>query len=193
MDFEVPPLPYSKDALSPAMSEETLEYHYGKHHQGYMKKLAAALEGTPDADKSLEDIVRAGGATFNNAAQVWNHTFFWRSLKPGGGGAPAAGDVADLLTRDLGGYDGFREQWLAKGGSQFGSGWVWLVLEDGKAKVTTTGNADTPITGAAKPLLVTDVWEHAYYIDHRNDRAKFLNVVLDQLVNWDFVAQNLKG
>lgn len=191
MDFVLPPLPYGKDALAPAMSEETFNYHYDKHHQAYMTKLKQLLEGKPEAEKSLEEIVKSSsGVTFNQAAQVWNHTFFWNSMKPNGGGAPT-GDVADLITRDFGGLDKFREEWIAKGMGQFGSGWVWLVLEDGKSKIVTTGNAETPLTTAAKPLLTCDVWEHAYYIDTRNDRSKFLNVWLDKLVSWDFVATNL--
>ncbi len=193
MDFEVPSLPYSKDALAPAMSEETLNFHYEKHHQGYMKKLKAAVEGTPDASKSLEDFIRsASGGNFNNAAQVWNHSFFWKSIKPGGGGDPS-GDVASLLERDFGSVDAFRAQWLKDGAGQFGSGWVWLVLDQGKAKIVKTSNAETPLTSSATPLLTTDVWEHAYYIDYRNDRGAFLKVFLEKLVNWDFVAENLKS
>jgi len=191
MDFTVPALPYSKDALAPAMSQETLEFHYEKHHKGYMNKLKAAIEGTPEASKSLEDVIRgAKGGVFNNSAQVWNHTFFWNGMKPGGGGAPS-GDVADLLTRDFGGYDQFKAEWAKVGGGQFGSGYVWLMIDGGKAKVIGTANAECPLTMQGTALLTTDVWEHAYYLDHRNDRGKFLNVFLDQLVNWDFVAQNL--
>jgi Fe-Mn family superoxide dismutase len=191
MNFEVEALPYAKDALAPAMSEETLNFHYEKHHKGYMTKLKAALEGTPDADKSLEDIVKsATGGNFNNAAQVWNHTFFWKGMKPNGGGAPS-GAVADLIHKSFGSFDGFKEQWVAKASGQFGSGWAWLVLDGGEGKIVTTGNAETPLTTAAKPLLTIDVWEHAYYIDHRNDRAAFIKVWLDKLVNWDFANANL--
>ena len=190
MNFEVPALPYSKDALAPAMSEETLNYHYDKHHKGYMSKLKAALEGTPEAKKSLEDIVRsASGGNFNNAAQVWNHSFFWKSLRPGGGGEPK-GEVADLLKRDFGSVAAFREEFQKKGATQFGSGWAWLVLDGGKAKVVTTANADTPLTTAAKPLLTCDVWEHAYYVDYRNARPKYLEGWWN-LVNWDFANKNL--
>ncbi len=193
MDFEVPPLPYAKNALAPAMSEETLNYHYDKHHKGYMTKLKAALEGKPEASKSLEEIVKSSsGGNFNNAAQVWNHTFFWNSMRPNGGGAPS-GDVADLLTRDFGSVDKFREEFSSKAMAQFGSGWAWLVLDGGKAKIVTTGNAETPLTTAAKPLLTCDVWEHAYYIDYRNDRGAFVKTFLEKLVNWDFAAKNLKG
>ncbi len=193
MDFELAPLPFAIDALAPAMSQETLEYHYGKHHQGYMTKLKAAVEGTPEADKGLEDIIRsASGGLFNNAAQVYNHSFFWQSLAPAGGGDPT-GDVGALIERDFGGADAFRQQWQKAGASQFGSGWVWLALEDGKAKIVTTSNADTPLTTPATPLLTCDVWEHAYYIDYRNGRGGFLEAFTDKLLNWDFVAKNLKN
>lgn len=191
MKFEVIELPYSKDALAPAMSAETLEYHYEKHHKGYMKKLQAAIEGTPDADKSLEEFIqKASGGNFNNAAQVWNHNFFWQSLKPGGGGAPS-GDLADAIKRDFGSFDAFKEEWKTKSTSQFGSGWGWLVQKGDSLEIVTTGNAETPVTTDATPLLTIDVWEHAYYIDHRNDRGKFVDVYLDKLVNWDFASSNL--
>ncbi|MBX3250819.1 MAG: superoxide dismutase [Myxococcales bacterium] len=192
MNFEVENLPYSKDALAPAMSEETLNFHYEKHHKGYMTKLKAAIEGTPDAEKSLEDFIKgASGGNFNNAAQVWNHTFFWKGMKPGGGGGAPAGNVADLLNKSFGSYDKFKEEWIAKASAQFGSGWGWLVLDGGEAKIVTTSNAETPLTSSAKPLITIDVWEHAYYIDHRNDRAAFIKVWLDKLVNWDFANANL--
>jgi Fe-Mn family superoxide dismutase len=191
MDFEVKPLPYSKDALEPVMVRETLEYHYEKHHKGYMTKLKSLLEGQPEAQKSLEDVIRgSSGAVFNNAAQVWNHTFFWEGMKPGGGGAPPAGNVGDLI-QGLGGYEKFRADWVKAGIGRFGSGYVWLVLDGGKGKILDTPNAETPLTTTAKPLLCTDVWEHAYYLDHRNDRAKFLEVYCDKLLNWEFVAKNL--
>ena len=193
MDFEVPPLPYAKDALAPAMSAETLEFHYEKHHKGYMGKLKGQLEGKPEAQKSLVDVVKsAQGGVFNNAAQVWNHTFFWKSMKPGGGGAPS-GDLADAIKRDFGSFDDFKATFKNTAATQFGSGWAWLVLDGGKLSVMSTSNAETPITGAAKPLITIDVWEHAYYIDHRNDRGKFIDVYLDKLVHWDFAAANLKG
>ena len=191
MDFEVEALPYSKDALAPAMSEETFSYHYEKHHKGYMNKLKAAIEGTPDASKSLEDFIKsAQGGNFNNAAQVYNHTFFWKSMKPGGGGAPS-GKVADAIKRDFGSFDSFKDQWLQKASTQFGSGWGWLVLDGGKLSIVTTSNAGTPLTTSAKPILNIDVWEHAYYIDYRNDRGGFIKVWLDKLVNWDFANANL--
>ncbi|MCH2109582.1 MAG: superoxide dismutase [Polyangiaceae bacterium] len=193
MEFVVPALPYAKDALEPVMSSETLEFHYEKHHKGYMTKLKAALEGTPDAAKSLEDVVKTSqGGVFNNAAQVWNHTFWWNSLKPNGGGAPPAGELADLVEK-YGGWDKLRADIIAKGGAQFGSGWAWLVLADGELKVVTTANAETPITSDVKPLLTIDVWEHAYYLDHRNARPAFLEAVCDKLLNWDFAAANLKA
>ena len=158
MDFEVPALPYAKDALEPAISSRTLEFHYEKHHKGYMTKLKAALEGKAEASKSLEDIVRSSeGGVFNNAAQVYNHTFFWNSLKPGGGGAPPAGDVADLIQRDLGGWDQCKKDLIQAGMTRFGSGWAWLVLDGGKGRIISTPNAETPLTGSARPLLTIDV------------------------------------
>lgn len=194
MNFEVASLPYAKDALEPVMSSKTLEFHYEKHHKGYMTKLKAALEGTPDASKSLEEVVKtSSGPIFNNAAQVYNHTFFWDGMKPGGGGAPGPGDVADLLTRDFGGWDKFREEFIKVGMGQFGSGWAWLVIEGGKGKIVPTPNAGTPLTTPAKPLLTADVWEHAYYLDHQNRRDTFLEVFCDKLINWEFVAKNLKA
>jgi len=193
MDFIVPELPYKKDALAPVMSAETLEFHYEKHHKGYMGKLKAALEGKPEAEKSLEDIVKSStGGVFNNAAQIWNHTFWWNSLTPNGGGAPAAGPLADLVAK-YGGWDKLRADLVAKGGAQFGSGWVWLVLSGSELKVVTTANAETPLTGTDKALLTIDVWEHAYYIDHRNARPAFLEAVCDKLLNWEFAAKNLAG
>jgi superoxide dismutase, Fe-Mn family len=194
MNFEVAPLPYAKDALQPVMSPETFEYHYEKHHKTYMTKLKGLLEGKPEASKTLEEVVKGAGAggVFNNAAQVWNHTFFWESLKPGGGGAPT-GELADLINRDFGGWDKFREAFKTEGMNRFGSGWVWLVLDGGKGKIVTTPNAETPLTTSAKPLITADVWEHAYYIDYRNKRDGFLEAYLDKLVNWDFALKNLKG
>jgi superoxide dismutase, Fe-Mn family len=194
MNFEVPALPYAKDALEPVMTSKTLEFHYEKHHKGYMTKLKAALEGKPEASKSLEEIVKSSsGGVFNNAAQVWNHTFFWDGLKPQGGGAPPSGDVADLLQRDFGGWDAFRTKFIEAGMTRFGSGWAWLVLDAGKAAIVSTPNAETPLTTAAKPLLTADVWEHAYYLDYQNKRDTFLEVFCDKLINWEFVAKNLKG
>jgi Fe-Mn family superoxide dismutase len=194
MDFVLPPLPYAKNALEPVMSKETLDFHYDKHHAGYLTKLKGLLEGKPEASKSLEEIIKtSSGGVFNNAAQVYNHTFFWNGMRPGGGGAPPAGPVADLIKRDFGGWEQFRTAFSAGGMGRFGSGYVWLVLDGGKAKIVDTANAETPLTTSAKPLLTTDVWEHAYYIDYRNRRDTFLEAFLDKLVNWNFVAANLAG
>ena len=192
MKFELKPLPYAKNALAPHMSEETLNFHYDKHHQAYMTNLKNLLEGKPEADKSLEEIVKSSsGKVFNNAAQVWNHDFFWESMKPAGGGEPT-GALAEAIKRDFGSYADFRKQFSEAAVGQFGSGWAWLVKEGDKLKITTTGNAETPITKGATALITCDVWEHAYYIDYRNLRAKFVDTFLEKLVNWDFASQNFK-
>ena len=191
MAFELPALPYAQDALAPTISAETMEYHYGKHHQTYVDNLNKAVAGTADEDASLEDIImKAEGPLFNNAAQVWNHTFFWNSLSPNGGGQPT-GAIADRIAADFGGYDAFRAQITDAGLTQFGSGWAWLVEKDGKLAIMKTPNADLPMKHGAKALFTIDVWEHAYYIDYRNARAKFIEVVLDKLINWEFVNANL--
>ena len=191
MAFELPALPYAQDALAPTISAETMEYHYGKHHQTYVDNLNKAVAGTADENASLEDIImKAEGPLFNNAAQVWNHTFFWNCLSPNGGGQPT-GAIADRIAADFGGYDAFRAQITDAGLTQFGSGWAWLVEKDGKLAIMKTPNADLPMKHGAKALCTIDVWEHAYYIDYRNARAKFIEVVLDNLVNWDFVNANL--
>jgi len=193
MSFSLPALDYSKDALAPYMSAETFEYHYGKHHQGYINKLNASIEGTAWASKSLEEIILNGEAKdFNNAAQTWNHSFFWKCLKPNGGGAPT-GDLADAINRDFGSFDAFKAEFAKTAGGQFGSGWGWLVADGGKLKVTSTSNADLPMKHGQTALFTIDVWEHAYYIDYRNARPKFIETVLDNLANWDFVAANLKS
>src|SRR5512139_1166796 len=192
MKFDLPQLPYAKDALEPHMCKETLEYHYEKHHRGYLTKLQGLLEGKPEAEKSLEDIIRSSdGAVFNNAAQVWNHTFFWNGMEPKGGGDPS-GDLAARLRATFGSLEKFRETFTATGMGRFGSGYVWLVLDGGALRCVDTLNADTPLVHKQTPLLTCDVWEHAYYLDHRNDRGKFLNTFLQHLVNWDFVAEQLK-
>jgi Fe-Mn family superoxide dismutase len=192
MEFTVAPLPYGKEALEPHLGRETLEFHYEKHHKGYMTKLKGLIENTDQAQKSLVEVVKgSSGGVFNNAAQVWNHSFFWDGMKPGGGGAPT-GDVAALIDRDFGGVAKFKEEFVKVGGAQFGSGWVWLVLDGGKGKIVSTANAETPLTTSATPLLTCDVWEHAYYLDYKNDRLRFLNTYLDHLVNWDFASKNLK-
>ncbi|MCY0991396.1 superoxide dismutase [Nannocystis sp. ILAH1] len=193
MPFTLPELPYAKDALSPHISAETLEYHHGKHHAAYVNNLNKLLEGKPEAALSLEEIIqRSDGGVFNNAAQVWNHTFYWHSMRPNGGGRPT-GELAAAIDRDFGSYDKFREQFAAAATTQFGSGWAWLVVDNGKLAVTKTGNADLPLKHGQKALLTIDVWEHAYYIDFRNARPKYIDTFLDHLVNWDFVAGNLSG
>ena len=191
MSFALPELPFAQDALAPHMSAETFEYHYGKHHAAYVKKLNAAIDGTPNADKSLEEIIKsADGGLFNNAAQHWNHSFFWNCLSPDGGGKPN-GDLAAAIEKDFGSYDAFAEKFANTCATQFGSGWGWLVSKDGKLDVMGTANADLPMKHGAKALLTIDVWEHAYYIDYRNARPKYIETVMKELVNWDFVAGNL--
>ena len=191
MAIELPPLPYEKNALEPHISAETLEFHYGKHHQGYVNKLNAAIEGSEFADMALEDIIKkASGGMFNNAAQVWNHTFYWNSLSPNGGGDPS-GKLADALAKTFGSVDSFREQFGTAAAGNFGSGWTWLVQRpDGSLAIVNTSNAATPVTGDDKPLLTIDVWEHAYYIDYRNARPKYIEAYWN-LVNWDFAAANM--
>ena len=192
MDFEVPPLPYAKDALEPVMSKETFDYHYEKHHKTYMTNLKGLIGDKPEAQKSLVEIVRTSSAgVFNNAAQVWNHTFFWESMKPNGGGEPKSGPVADLIKRDFGDWQSFRTKFIEAGMNRFGSGWAWLVLQDGKAQIVSTPNADTPLKDGIKCLLVADVWEHAYYLDYQNRRDSFLETFCDKLINWDFVQKQL--
>jgi superoxide dismutase, Fe-Mn family len=191
MAIELPPLPWPENALAPHISAETIQFHYGKHHQTYVTNLNKLIDGTPLASKSLEDIIKSSeGGVFNNAAQVWNHTFYWRSMKPGGGGQPT-GAIAEAIQQSFGGYDKFRQELTNAAITQFGSGWAWLVKEGNKLAVKKTPNAETPLTTSAKPLLTIDVWEHAYYIDYRNARPKYVDVFLDNLVNWDFVSKNL--
>lgn len=199
MAFKLPDLPYAKDALEPHMSAQTFDFHYGKHHAAYVDKLNAAIEGTDLADKSLEEIIQATegdpskSGVFNNAAQVWNHTFFWNSMTPKGGGKPS-GEIADRIESSFeGGYDGFRKAFSDAAAGQFGSGWAWLVAKGGKLEVRKTPNAHTPLTEAGvTPILTLDVWEHAYYLDFQNKRPDFIAAYLDHLVNWDFAAENLK-
>ena len=197
MAFELPPLPYSRDALAPAISEETLNFHYGKHHQAYVNNLNKMIDGTDLEGKPLEEIIAEASkdsskaGIFNNSAQVWNHTFYWHSMKPGGGGKPS-GAIADKIDADFGSYEKFAEEFKAAGGGQFGSGWAWLVLKDGKLGIRKTPNAETPLTEpGATPLLTMDVWEHAYYLDYQNSRPNYMQAFLDDLINWDFVNQNL--
>jgi superoxide dismutase, Fe-Mn family len=191
MAIELPPLPWPENALAPHISAETIQFHYGKHHQAYVTNLNKLIEGTPLASKSLEEIIKSSeGGVFNNAAQVWNHTFYWHSMKPGGGGQPK-GAIAEAIQQSFGGYDKFRQELTNAAITQFGSGWAWLVKEGNKLAVKKTPNAETPLTTSAKPLLTIDVWEHAYYIDYRNARPKYVDIFLDNLVNWDFASKNL--
>jgi Fe-Mn family superoxide dismutase len=198
MAFELPPLPYAKDALEPHMSARTLEFHHGKHHQAYVTNLNNLVKDTPMAKQSLEDIIRATAkdesktGIFNNAAQVWNHTFFWNCMKPRGGGQPG-GDLAKRIEQSFGGFDKFRDEFKQAATTQFGSGWAWLVADGGKLKVTKTPNAVNPLSQGQTALLTCDVWEHAYYLDFQNRRPDFVQTFLDHLVNWDFVAKNLAG
>ena len=193
MEHTLPPLPYAKDALAPQMSAETLDYHHGKHHKAYVDNLNNLQKGTEFESMALEDIVKkAQGGIYNNAAQIWNHTFFWSCMKPGGGGEPA-GALKSAIDAKWGSYSSFKEAWQKSAVGNFGSGWTWLVRKsDGSGvDIVNMGAAGTPLTTGDKALLTIDVWEHAYYIDHRNARPKFVEAWLDKLVNWDFAAKNL--
>jgi Fe-Mn family superoxide dismutase len=191
MEHKLPPLPYATDALAPHLSKETFEFHYGKHHQAYVTNLNNLIKGTEFENASLEDIIRKStGGVFNNAAQVWNHTFFWNSMKPGGGGKPS-GALAAAIDKKWGSFEAFKDAFTKSAVGNFGSGWTWLVRKaDGTVDIVNTSNAATPLTGADKPLLAIDVWEHAYYIDYRNARPKFVETFLASLANWDFAAKN---
>ena len=191
MAIELPPLPYAQDALEPHISKETLEYHYGKHHNTYVVKLNGLIEGTPDADKSLEEIVKSSsGGVFNNSAQVWNHTFYWNCLSPDGGGEPT-GAIADAINAAFGSLEDFKAKFTDSAVNNFGSSWTWLVKKGDSLEIVNTSNAATPLTDAdATPLLTVDLWEHAYYIDYRNLRPKYMDAFW-ALVNWDFVNANL--
>ncbi len=191
MAIELPPLPYSRSALQPHISAETLDFHYGKHHQAYVTKTNAMIKDTEFESLPLEDIIRkASGGLFNNAAQVWNHSFYWNSLAPQAGGDPS-GKLADALVKAFGSIDGFRETFTKTAIATFGSGWVWLVQRpDGSLAIASTSNAATPISGTDRPLLTCDVWEHAYYIDYRNARPKYLDAFW-KLLNWEFAAGQL--
>ena len=194
MKFELPPLPYAKDALEPHLGAETLEYHYEKHHRSYLEKLEKLLAGKPLAGRSLVEIIQeSDGAVFNNAAQVWNHTFYWSSMSPKGGGAPA-GAVKSAIESAFGSFDRFRGQFIESAVGVFGTGWTWLVQErDGRLAIRATEDARTPIQdGVTTPLLTCDVWEHAYYLDYRHERPKYVETFLDRLANWAFVAENLQ-
>ena len=196
MAHTLPQLPYAIDALEPHISRSTLEFHHGKHPNAYVTNLNKAIEGTDLDGKSLEEVIAsvAGDAgkagVFNNAAQVWNHSFYWQCMKPGGGGQPT-GALLDKINADFGSYDAFVDQFKTAGATQFGSGWAWLVLDNGTLKVTKTANADLPLAHGQTALLTMDVWEHAYYLDYQNRRPDYMTTYLDKLVNWDFVAANL--
>jgi len=194
--ISLPPLPYPQNALAPAISENTLSFHYGKHHQTYVNNVNKMIAGTELEKASLEEIIKrtAGRADqaglFNNAAQVFNHTFYWNSVKPGGGGEPQ-GKIADKIKESFGSYQKFVEVFSNAAATQFGSGWAWLVLDNGKLQVVKTSNAETPITTSAKPLITIDVWEHAYYLDYQNRRADYIKAYVEKLLNWDFAEKNL--
>ena len=196
MAFTLPPLPYTKNALAPHISEQTLEFHYGKHHQTYVTNLNNFVQGTENELKSLEDLIKLSSAKadmvgiFNNAAQVWNHTFFWNCMKPNGGGAPTS-VLETKINASFGSYEKFAADFKQAALAQFGSGWTWLVQDGNDLKITKTANADLPMAHNQKALLTCDVWEHAYYLDYQNRRADFVQTFLDHLVNWDFVSQNL--
>jgi Fe-Mn family superoxide dismutase len=191
MEHQLPALPYAKDALAPHISAETMEFHYGKHHQTYVTNLNNLIKGTEFENAALEDIIKkSSGGIYNNSAQVWNHTFFWNSMKPNGGGVPT-GALADAINAKWGSFDEFKKAFQASAVGNFGSGWTWLVKKaDGTVDIVNMGAAGTPLTTGDKALLTIDVWEHAYYIDYRNLRAKFVENFLNNLANWDFAAAN---
>lgn len=192
MAFELPALPYARDALAPHISPETIDFHYGKHHQTYVTNLNNLVPGTEFESMSLEEIVKkSSGGIFNNAAQVWNHTFYWHSLSPTGGGEPT-GRLAEAITKSFGSFAAFKEEFTKVALGTFGSGWAWLVERpDGSLGIVSTSNAATPLTGPDRPLLTCDVWEHAYYVDYRNARAKYVEAFWN-LVNWDFATSQLR-
>jgi Fe-Mn family superoxide dismutase len=195
MAYELPTLPYDYTALEPYISKSTLEFHHDKHHAAYVNNYNSAVKDSELDSKSIEEVIKAvaGDSSkvgiFNNGAQAWNHTFYWNSMKPNGGSLPT-GALLDKINADFGSYDKFVEAFKTAGATQFGSGWAWLVLDNGTLKVTKTANADNPIAAGQTPLLTMDVWEHAYYLDYQNRRPDYINDFLTKLVNWDFVAQN---
>jgi superoxide dismutase, Fe-Mn family len=192
----LPALPYAQNALEPYISATTLSFHYGKHHKAYFDKLNTLIETTPYKGKALDEIVKSAAKNkahqkiFNNAAQAWNHTFYWQSMKPKGGGAPT-GELLTRIDKDFGSYDAFKAQFSQAAVDHFSNGWVWLVLDKGKLKIVDTHDADTPVVHGQKPLVVSDIWEHAYYLDYKNARKDYVAAYLDHLLNWDFVAANL--
>ncbi|MDD5678922.1 MAG: superoxide dismutase [Kiritimatiellae bacterium] len=195
--FQLPPLPYAQDALEPYVSARTMSFHYGKHHQAYVDTLNKLIAGTPWAGQPLEKVVAESAdaadkaAVFNNAAQAWNHAFFWQSMKPGGG-EKLAGRLLELVEKSFGGFEAFKDAFTTAAVAQFGSGWVWLVQDGDRLKVVKTLNADTPMAHGQNALLTCDVWEHAYYLDYQNRRKDFVQAFLDHLVNWEFAASRLK-
>ena len=195
MAYELPALPYDYTALAPYISKSTLEFHHDKHHAAYVNNYNGLVKDTPFDSQAIEAVIKAvaGDASkagiFNNAAQAWNHTFYWNSIKPNGGGTPT-GALADKITADFGSFEAFVDEFKKAGATQFGSGWAWLVLDGGTLKVTKTGNAENPLTTGATPLLTMDVWEHAYYLDYQNRRPDYINDFLTKLVNLDFVSAN---
>jgi Fe-Mn family superoxide dismutase len=196
MKIELPALPYGEGDLAPHISSQTVNIHYGRHHKTYVEKTKGMVAGTDLADASLEDIIKATASKadkkglFNNAAQAWNHAFYWKSMSPKGGGQPS-GKLKDKIDADLGGFDKLKEALSNAAVTQFGSGWAWLVVEGGKLKVVQTGNAATPIAEGQTPLLTIDVWEHAYYLDYQNKRPDYVGTFIDKLLNWEFAAENL--
>lgn len=196
MSITLPELPYAEDALEPVISMNTLSFHHGKHHKDYVEKTNELIQSTPLEGKELAEVIKTAASNpaqkvlFENAAQVWNHTFYWNSMKPGGGGVPQ-GELAKLIERDFGSFDDFKKEFIQAGATQFGSGWAWLVLDGDKLKITKTANADLPLVHNQKALLTADVWEHAYYLDYQNRRPDYLTAFLDKLVNWEFVEKNL--
>lgn len=196
MTITLPDLPYEKDALAPHISLNTLDFHHGKHHNTYVTNLNKLIEGTDLTSETIEDIIKKTVndadkvGIFNNAAQVWNHTFYWQSMKPNGGGLPT-GDIAEKIDADFGGYDNFIERLKNAGLTQFGSGWAWLIMKNNKLDIMKTSNADTPIAHGLKPILTVDVWEHAYYLDYQNGRGNYLGAFINNLINWEFANSNL--
>jgi len=199
MTLELPQLPYSLEALEPHISKETLEYHYGKHHQAYVTNGNKLIAGTKYEDQAIEDIIKNSAnnpediGIFNNVAQIWNHSFYWESMSPNGGGRPHDGALLNKIHDDFGTFEHFKEEFTNAGITQFGSGWAWLVLEKNKLKITKTANAGTPLVKGQTPILTMDVWEHAYYIDYRNARPQYINVFLESLANWEFAEKNLQA
>jgi Fe-Mn family superoxide dismutase len=195
MTFKLTELPYDRDALEPHISARTLDYHYGKHHQGYVEKLNQSAAGTSYEKMILEDVIRTSfkkkdKAVYENASQAWNHTFLWDSMKPGGGGRPS-GAVSQMIGDQFGGLDGFRKQFKESAVAQFGSGWTWLIVDEDTLAIVSTSDADSPLTTDTTPLLTLDVWEHAYYLDYQNSRDRYVDAFLEHLINWDFAQANL--